>query len=382
MDPLTHIVVGRAVVAAAERHERAPRGVAAAAILGALSPDIDAAVVFSGWDRYVRIHEIGTHSIAGAVVMACLTAGVVRAVGRFRERYGDPEPPSPRLRRSAEAFREGGRIALRLPMPAFGVLFAAATAGAFSHLILDLACGGRIRLGWPLLQDRVTMPLVAMADPWLIAICVAGLLALWPGRWPLRLVSRAIIGAAIVLLAVKGALLARALRSSPVAVSLPAIEAHWGSPTEWSVFERTDAAVRAWTVTSRGEPPALSMSHPLGPDTPLVRASRSLEAVQNFLSVHDFAFAVERPAGLGRSEVLWSDLRYCWPPFARTLPERASAGQARGARVDSERASARQAHDDSIACGVWVGGLFGTDTLALTQLVKIGRVVQTRPARP
>jgi membrane-bound metal-dependent hydrolase YbcI (DUF457 family) len=397
MDPLTHVVVGRAVVAAAERHERAPRGVAAAAILGALSPDIDAAVAFSGWDRYVRIHEIGTHSIAGALVMACLTAGVVRAVGRFRDRYGDPEPPSPRLRRSAEAFREGGRIALRLPLPAFGVLFAAATAGAFSHLILDLACGGRIRLGWPLLQDRVTMPLVAMADPWLIAICVAGLLALWPGRRPLRLVSRTIVGSAIVLLAMKGALLARALRSSPVAVSMPAIEAHWGSLSEWSALERTSEAVRAWTISGAGGSATLSMSHPLGPDTPLVRASRSLEAVQNFLSVHDFVFAVERPANLGRTEVLWSDLRYCWPPFARESPERASAGQAPGARESPEqasagqapgarelpeRASARQDHDDSIACGVWVGGLFGTDTLALTQLVKIGRVVQTRPVRP
>jgi len=366
MDPLTHIVVGRAVVATAQRSEEAPRGIAAAAILGALSPDIDAAVVFSGWDRYVRIHEIGTHSIAGAVAMAGLTAVVVRAVGRFRERYGDLEPPPPRLRRSAEAFREGGRV-LRLPMPAFGMLVAAATAGAFSHLILDLACGGRIRLGWPLLLDRVTMPLVAMADPWLIAICVAGLLALWPGRRPLRLVSRTIVGSAIVLLAMKGALLARALRSSPVAVSMPAIEAHWGSLSEWSALERRSEAVRAWTISGAGGSATLSMSHPLGPDTPLVRASRSLEAVQNFLSVHDFAFAVERPADLGRTEVLWSDLRYCWSPFAGELPERAST---------------RQDHDDSIACGVWVGGLFGTDTLALTQLVKIGRVVQTRPARP
>src|SRR5437773_10691684 len=98
MDPLTHIVVGRAVVAAADRHDRAPRGVAAAAILGALSPDIDAAIAFSGWDRYLRIHEFATHSLAGALVMACLTAVVVRAMGQLRDWYGDPERVAPHLK--------------------------------------------------------------------------------------------------------------------------------------------------------------------------------------------------------------------------------------------------------------------------------------------
>jgi membrane-bound metal-dependent hydrolase YbcI (DUF457 family) len=357
MDPLTHIVVGRAVVAAADREGRPYRGVAAAAILGALSPDIDAAIAFSGWDRYVRFHEIGTHSIAGAIAMACLTAVVVR--------MGDPK-----------RFGDSQRVALRLQesvalhLPGFGALFAAATAGALSHLILDLVCGGRIRLGWPLVQDRVTMPLVAMADPWFIAICVAGLLALWPGRRPLRFVSRAIVGAAIVLLSVKGALLARALRSSHLEASLLAVEPHWGSLTEWSVFERTAASVRAWTVGSRGDL-TLALLVPLGPDTPLVHASRSLEAVRNFLSVHDFTFAVERRADFGRTEVLWSDLRYCWSASTPVAPEPASAGQAHASPTV-----------DSVVCGVWAGGVFAADGRPVTQVVKIGAVVQTRPAPP
>jgi membrane-bound metal-dependent hydrolase YbcI (DUF457 family) len=336
MDPLTHIVVGRAVVAAADRHDRAPRGVAWAAILGALSPDIDSAVAFSGWDRYVRIHEVGTHSIAGALVMASLTAAVVAAVARLRG-----------------TTRAG-------PPPAFGVLAAAATAGAFSHLILDLACGGRLRLGWPLVQDRLTVPLVAMADPWFIAICIAGLVALWPGRRPLRLVSRAIVGAAIVLLAAKGALLARALRSAPVRPSLAAVDPHWGSLTDWSVFERTPASVRAWTISGRGGPAIASISHRAGPDSPMVRASLSLDTVKNFLSVHDFTFAIVRPAGDGRAEVLWSDLRYCWT----TDPVDAPAVRA----------------GDSTSCGVWAGGLFGAGSRVLGQVVRIGAVTQTRPA--
>src|SRR5712692_8544000 len=195
MDPLTHIVIGRAVVAAADGTERPARGVAAAAILGALSPDIDSAIAVSGWDRYVRIHEIGTHSIAGAVLMACLTALVVRTVGRFRDRKRLEMPGHVR-------------------MPGFSLLLVAATAGAMSHIVLDVVSGARVRVGWPIVQARMSLPLVAMADPWLIAICVLGLVAIWPGRRPLRSVSRAIVGAAIVLLAVKGALLARALRSS------------------------------------------------------------------------------------------------------------------------------------------------------------------------
>src|SRR5262249_15168239 len=153
MDPLTHIVVGRAVVAAADRHEPARRGVAWAAVLGALSPDIDSALAFSGWDRYVRVHEIGTHSIAGAFAMACVTAAVVRGVGILRRG------------------RHMGR-----PLQPFSVLAAAAMAGAMSHLVLDVVSGARIRVGWPFVSPVVTLPLVAMADPWLVAICIIGLL--------------------------------------------------------------------------------------------------------------------------------------------------------------------------------------------------------------
>src|SRR5438552_833373 len=235
MDPLTHIVVGRAVVAAADWHEPALRGVAAAAILGALSPDVDAAAALSGWDRYVRVHEIGTHSILGALVMACLTAIVVKTVARFRG--GDPK-----------------RVALQ-------PLLGAATAGAMSHIVLDVVSGARIRLGWPIVSPVATLPCVAMADPWLIGICIAGLLALTPGlsdvrsggvegpgQLRLRTVSRAVLAGAIVLLGIKGVLLARALRGSNFStVPLTAVEAQWGSLTEWQIFERAPTELRAWS---------------------------------------------------------------------------------------------------------------------------------------
>lgn len=331
MDPLTHIVVGRAIVAAAEPHEPPPRGVAWAAGLGALSPDIDSVVAFGGWDRYVRIHEAGTHSLAGAMLMAAATTAVVSGVVRLR----------------------GGSTR-------FATLFSAAAAGALSHLVLDIACGGRVELAWPVLRSRLTVPLVAMADPWFIAMCVIGLLARWPARVPMRRVSRAIVAATVLLLAAKAVLLVRAARSSPVRVTLDAIDPHWGSLTDWSIFERTPDEVRAWTISAGGTPAVESFSHHRTQDTELIRASYALDTVQNFLSVHEFTFPIVRLDGSGRSEALWSDLRYC-----------------RATRPDDD-AGVRAG--ESTSCAIWAGGLFEAGGRAVTQLVRIGQVVQKRPA--
>src|SRR5258705_13863449 len=82
MDPLTHVVVGRAVIAALPDEHRLGRGAAAAAVLGALAPDVDAPVALAGWGRYLRVHEIGTHSIAGAAVAAWAAAAVVDLWGQ------------------------------------------------------------------------------------------------------------------------------------------------------------------------------------------------------------------------------------------------------------------------------------------------------------
>lgn len=333
VDPLTHIVVGRAVIAAVDRDGCPARGVAWAAVLGALAPDIDSVVALGGWDRYVRIHEVGTHSVVGAIALAGVTAAVVGAIVRVR----------------------GGATR-------GATLFTAALAGALSHLILDIACGGRLQVGWPIAHSRVTVPLVAMGDPWFIAICGAGLLAWWPGRLPPRRVASAILAAAIALLAAKGIVLSRAVRSSPAPVSMAAIDPHWGSLTEWSIFERTPDAVRAWTISGRGGPAAESFSHRRFDDTPLARASRSLDTVQNFLSVHEFTFPIERPGSDGRAEELWSDLRYCW-----------------STRTDD---AAIVRAGESTSCAVWAGGLFDASGRALTQLVTIGELVQRRPVRP
>lgn len=320
MDPLSHVVAGRAVVALFDNGHHG-RSLGAAAIVGGLSPDIDLVLAPAGWDIYLRAHQAGTHSILGALLVACAAAALVRGLARD-SRY--------------------------LP------LAAAAAGGALSHLALDAVSGARIRLAWPFADPRVGLPLVAMADPWFVAICVAGLLALWPGRQRLRTVAAVMLGTAIAFLGLKGVLLVRAgSRSHLEAASSLAAEVPWGSLTEWDVFDRTPTAVRAWRISSLGGRPTQRLSRPVLPESALVIASRSLDTVKNFLRSHEFGFSVEAAESDGRTAVRWSDLRYCW-----RVPDRA----------------------DDLACALWFGGVFDRDGRALTQEVMIGTHRQTRPA--
>src|SRR5688572_32924342 len=81
MDPVSHGVIGRAVVAAAGRHLQG-RGAGAAGVLGALSPDIDLVLMPFGWDIYLRAHVAGTHAIAGAIVTGLGSAALIRVCVR------------------------------------------------------------------------------------------------------------------------------------------------------------------------------------------------------------------------------------------------------------------------------------------------------------
>jgi membrane-bound metal-dependent hydrolase YbcI (DUF457 family) len=320
MDPLSHVVAGRAVVGLFDKGHHG-RSLGVAAIVGGVSPDIDLVLAPAGWDVYLRAHQAGTHSIAGALLVACATAALVRGLAR------------------------GSRY---LP------LAAAAAGGALSHLALDAVSGARIRLAWPFADPRVGLPLVAMADPWLMAIFVTGLLALRPGRRRFQTVAAVVLGTAVAFLGLKGALLARAVSTSHLeGGSSWAAEVPWGSLTEWDLFDRTPTAVRAWRIGSLGGPPTLRLSRPVLPESGLVIASRSLDTVKNFLRSHEFGFSVEAAGSDGRTAVRWSDLRYCW-----RVPDRAG----------------------DLACALWFGGVFGPDGLALTQEVTIGTRAQTRPA--
>ena len=301
----------------------ATRGVAAASILGALSPDVDFVLMPAGWDVYLRAHEIGTHSIPGLIVTGLGSAVLVRLAVR------------------------GSR---------FATLAGAAIAGAGSHVVADIVSGARLRPAWPVADVITSLPLVSMADPWLMAILATGALAMWWSAARRRAVARGTLVALALFLGMKGLLLASALRTFDPphgAGSEPIVEARWASLTEWYLFDRTAGAVRQWKLDARGRDPELLLSWPVGPDTPLVRASRRLDTVRNFLSVHSLGFAVEQPAAGRRRAVLWSDIRFC------SRPPRAGG---------------------PIACALWFGGILEPDGRPVRQRVHVGSWVQERPA--
>src|SRR5687767_15883528 len=96
MDPISHAVIGRAAAASigwtsgihgshggqGSRGAHGMRGVAAASILGALSPDIDCVLMPVGWDVHLRVHVVGTHSLPGAMLTGLGVAFPVRFVLR------------------------------------------------------------------------------------------------------------------------------------------------------------------------------------------------------------------------------------------------------------------------------------------------------------
>jgi membrane-bound metal-dependent hydrolase YbcI (DUF457 family) len=329
MDPVSHVLFGRVLIALDRRRRLGPHTVAAC-LLGALAPDVDIVFAFFGWDIYLRVHQVGTHSILGSLALSLAAAALVRVLTR------------------------GGR---------YFSLTVAAWIGALSHLAFDVLSGASLKPGWPLSDLQVGVPLVAMADPWLVAICVAGALALW---WRRRAMAPTAFGVVLVIaafFALKGALMVMAVshwtqaRGSDAIIS-HAVESQWGSLTEWNVFDRTAPALRKWRVSASADSATLLFSLPLPPQPPIVAASTSLDTVRNFLLVHQLGFAVVRSRENGGTRVLWSDIRYCWPATST-----ASAGS-------------------PLDCALWFGGNFDRDGRPVTQIVLVGGWLQTRPAGP
>jgi membrane-bound metal-dependent hydrolase YbcI (DUF457 family) len=326
MDPVSHVALGRTLIALGS--DRLVRGSVTAAVLGALSPDLDSVVMPFGWDRYLRIHEIGTHTLVGTVACAMVVATIVRA------------------------FARGSR---------YRSLMAAAWVGAASHVLLDLLSSARAKLAWPLIDAVVSLPAVAMADPYLLALCVAGPVAIWRRRERQDASARVVLTLLAMFLLAKGALGFRAVATYREAAALSGppvearvIEALWGSLTEWRVLDRTPSTVRQWLVGIDGVA-VLQLEQPTESAAPLVERSRSFSTVRNFLSVHALGFATTRPAA-GGVQVLWSDIRFCWSPSAT--------------------------QDQRLECALWFGGEFDHSGRPLREIVQIVNFTQTRAAGP
>ena len=335
MDPVSHAALGRSL-AAFVRDGRGPRGAVAAFVLGSFGPDIDAVVMPFGWDRYLRVHEIGTHSVVGTFACALATAAALRAL------------------RSPAGWRP---------------LVAGAWLGALGHVLLDMISSARIRVLWPLVEAQASLPLVAMADPWLAVLLAAVFPALWiAGRRSPRRIALLVLGAAAVFLGGKAVLAARAVGAYRAAAPQPLpfiVEARWGSLSGWRVYDRTPSSVRAWSADGWPRRAALDFAWPLAPDTAAVAASRRLSVVRNFLHAHDMTFAVVLPQD-GGTRVLWSDVRFC---ARRTPGER---------RPEGDVPLAAAADGTRLTCSLWFGADFDAAGAAVRQVLRVGGVTQTR----
>ena len=140
-----------------------------------------------------------------------------------------------------------------------------------------------------------------------------------------------------------------------------AVEASWSSLTKWDVFDRTPHALRTWRVDALADRATLLHTYPLHADAPIVDASRSLDTVRNFLGTHQLGFAVATALENGETRVLWSDIRYC--------------------RADAD-VTTEKSDGTPVACALWFGGTFDRDGHPLTQIVRVGEWLQTRPAGP
>lgn len=348
MDPASHatfaVTLVEALGARAERDGTIVRGAVMAAVLGALSPDIDAAVMLFGWDRYLRVHEVWTHTVVGASVCGLLTGALVWLFVRRR----------------------------------YWTLALCASIAANSHVLLDLLSSARLKPGWPLIDTVVSLPVVAMADPWMLTLCVIGAFSVRFARDSGRGAAIA-LGLIAAFVAAKGTLGYVAVgryremtRHIGAPVIARVIEAEWATMTRWRVSDATATQLRVWT-TSAAQPPRLVLSHPRTRESELVTRSRSFSTVANFLAVHELTFPTvvhDSPPDTSRTTpsihdslpdtnraatIFWSDIRFCWKPDRPGTP---------------------------LACGLWFGGEIGADGRLGREIVKIGSFTQIRGTAP
>ncbi len=228
---------------------------------------------------------------------------------------------------------------------------------------------------WPFVDTVVSVPLVAMADPWLLALCVAGAAAFWiRRRSPERRTGVAALSVTAVFLLVKAVLglvavanYRTASERSGEVVLARVVEAEWASLNTWRVFDRTANHLRVWNAGAGSAHEVFAW--PVEPESAPVTSSRSLSTVRNFLRAHELGFAVTLPRGEGGTLVLWSDIRFCWDAASRVAP--------------NEELTFRSAtNDKQIACALWFGGELDADGRARLEVVKVRGFTQTRASSP
>jgi membrane-bound metal-dependent hydrolase YbcI (DUF457 family) len=279
MDVVSHGLCGVLLVGFDGKGRLGP-GAKLAATFGALAPDCDLVIAGAGWDRYLRYHEVGTHTLLAAPVVAAAVALCLRIF----------------LRKSH-----------------FARLWCAALLGVIvGHLGLDLISGADMMLFAPFWNVRLAPHLVAMADVLVIGIFVPGFVISL--RHPRAAVWCA-AAALITLVAVKQQTQRMALAdfgrprgADPARIPAGHPDAVNGSVFLWTVYERDADVLRVWTVDARTG--ARDVRFERRTDSALGEPTAAVPDVRAFIALlHVPVVRLESVAG--RRFVMWSDLRDC-----------------------------------------------------------------------
>ncbi|MGH7319546.1 MAG: metal-dependent hydrolase [Candidatus Rokuibacteriota bacterium] len=231
MDVLTHGLAGALVARAVVGPGSWP--VVAAAVAGALAPDVD--VVARLWDPMapITVHRTATHSFAGGLPLAGGVAGIVK---------------------------------LRARHLSFPALAGFAYLGVLSHIGLDLLTPFGTAALWPLSPRRFGLGWLYVLDPVVLGLVVGGLLLAWnwtghrvaAPRWALwMLAAYALVAGMLGGFAVarwEGVLAARGIPSTRVAV-VPSFPGPW----RWVGVAETDVTLyRASFWLAGGSTPQLA----------------------------------------------------------------------------------------------------------------------------
>lgn len=255
MDIVTHGLVGGLVARAVARQGAWPR--VAAAVGGALVPDLD--VLARLWDPMapITLHRTATHSLIGGVPLALGLAGGLRVWS---------------------------------PRASFWSLAVLAYLGLLSHIGLDLLTSSGTAVFWPLDSKRFAFGWLYVIDPVVIGIVLTGLLLASRWRRHRTPVAWGVLGVLALYVLVAGAMARsaegafnRLLDARGIAPTRAVVVPVFPGPVRWLGVAETKLAVyrsRFWVGGSSGAPVA-ALSKPASDGLP---ALDGLPEVRAFLA--------------------------------------------------------------------------------------------------
>src|ERR1039457_7277648 len=159
LDPVTHMLTGACMGRAGFNRKTALATVTM--VLAAEAADIDVLWEFKGSIAALQHHRGITHSFVGVPFMAAAVLGFVYLGHRLKLRLRPPRARSP-------------EAPPRLPIR-WGYLYFCAVVAALSHLLLDYTTAYGIRLFEPFDFRWYSWDIVAIIEPIMLLVLVAGL---------------------------------------------------------------------------------------------------------------------------------------------------------------------------------------------------------------